>query len=97
MFHAYLLFVISGLCLLVVTSSLGATSLCLGHSLAAYLVLVIYYMTKLERVILCLQMFHGYLLLLTGGYGPTCGYFKVRCYVEYLYCVLIGYLLLVVY
>ncbi len=79
-----------------VTSILGATWLCLGHSLVAYLVVVIYYMTKLERMILCLQVFHVYLLLLTGGYGPTCGYSKIRCYFEYVCCVLVGYLLLVV-
>jgi hypothetical protein len=96
-FHAYLPFIISGLCLLAVTSILGTTWLCWGHSLVAYLVLVIHYMTKLERMILCLWVFHVYLLLLTSGYGSTCGYSKVRCYIEYVCRVLVGYLLLVVY
>ncbi len=31
------------------------------------------------------------------GYGFTCGYSKVRCYIEYVCCVLFGYLLLVIY
>jgi hypothetical protein len=31
------------------------------------------------------------------GYGSTCGYSKVRCYIEYVCCVLVGYLLLVIY
>ncbi len=34
-------------------------------------------------------MFHVYLLLLISGYGPTCGYSKIRCYIEYVCCVLV--------